>query len=125
MTKKEAGLQLRAALVLCSPEQASAVNDILEIGAGDIAPPKDATLSGPAEVPVERRHSYDNLMDAVYGCRPDSGGEEWQPVHAGDWESVLATLVIEGAWDKIEQVAKELRDEDTEEQRAARRAMRG
>lgn len=118
MTKKEASRKLREALAVCSEEQARDVADILERGAGLMPMPEGSVIEfGNPEINASfpndsrLRHALVNLIDAVYetGSRYEDE-PNWTPVHAGAWESVLATLVIEGDWAKIAETAKELRE---------------
>jgi hypothetical protein len=126
MTIKEAAQELGKALASASAEQAQDVSDLLEIGAGCISPAGE--INFPERPDIERmippvaRYAYLNMVDALY-CNA-SGDEEFVPIHAGEWESVTATLVIERNWETISRVAKELRDEETDEHRAFRAQMR-
>lgn len=125
MTRKEAGAILKSTLTACTEQQAQDINDILEIGAGNIRQPEGVVFSGPKEMPNSRREAYMGLIDTVYDCDPQSGEKEWQPVQAGAWESVLATLVIQGTWETIAKTANQLREEETPEGKAHRVEMRG
>jgi hypothetical protein len=125
MTSREAAQKLRQVLAHCSAEQARDVSDVLEIGAGVIAP-EGAIFSGPVDVPSDRRHAFVSLIEAIYGIgiEADDPDRQWTPIHSGDWESVLATLVVEEDWETIAKTASSLRDEETEEHRELRRSLR-
>lgn len=117
MTKKEAGSKLKETLRTCTDAQARDVQTLLEIGAGLLSLREHGgavVFSGPADLPNERREAYINLVDAVYNCEPESGAEEWTPVHSGGWEYVIATLVIERDWGKISECAEDLRRQAAE-----------
>jgi hypothetical protein len=112
--------RLTQALAMCSDERAAAVRSILRRGAGLLGLPPGATLSGPAGLVPERREAWASLADTL---RIDSVGVSgdwredatWTPTRGGQWESVLATLLVERDWETIERTARELREEWPEE----------
>lgn len=121
-TAREALALATLALCTASPDQARAVQTVLEKGAGHL-PLEGATYSSPAGLVPERREAWIAVSDAI---RLDSVGLDqpwshdaiWRPVHAGEWESVLATLLVERNWEEIERTAREL--ERPEKPRARR-----
>jgi hypothetical protein len=112
MRKDAAMLELRRALAGATEDQARDVRDILRLGAGEIWFERGILIE-PADVPADRRWAYVSLAEAIR-LAPE---EEWVPVHAGGWEEVLATLVLEGDWDTIHKTAEELRSEASPEER--------
>lgn len=110
MTNTEAYEKIRRLLVSIPDHAARDLRDILRLGAGDLGLPDGAVLDGPEEMKPDRRIAYCSLVD---GIRCLGGGEkataEFQPVRAGAWEAVLATLVVEGQWEKIRETADDLR----------------
>lgn len=105
ISKGAARSRLREQLLAATPEQAQAARDVLRLGAGHLGLPDGASFVEPAWLPAERREVYIACVEAVHLDE----GDDWTLIHAGDWESVLATLVIEGDWAKIEETAAELR----------------
>jgi len=110
MTKAEAYQLLLTRLSSATEEQARNVNVILERGAGCLPLPDGAVMTGPTELPPDRRHAYCNLVDGLRYLSVD--GNQYVPVHAGAWEAVLATLVIEEQWDTIAGTAADLLREE-------------
>lgn len=120
MPLREAAARLTYALATCTDARAADVATILREGAGLLELPEGATLSSPAGLVLERREAWCSLIDAL---RLDAVGAEgewddaavWTPTRAGQWESVLATLLIARDWTTIEQTARDLRGEVTPE----------
>jgi hypothetical protein len=107
-------------LATCTEERAAAVRTILRRGAGLIGLPDGAVLSAPAGLVPERRELWVTLADTLridaVGVSSDwRDSAEWTPVRAGQWESVLATLLIQRDWEQVERTAAELREEWPEE----------
>jgi hypothetical protein len=119
MTKTEASKRLREALATCSEAQAQDVCDILRYGAGYMPLPEgamphfgDAQLEASFPLDARLRDALIDLQDAVHETGSHHEVDpEWTPVRAGAWESVLATLVIEGDWAQIAETARELRED--------------
>lgn len=112
MTNLDAYRLIRARLADCTAGQATDIRDVLRLGAGSLEIPDGATMAEPAELPVERRPWYIALVDGIRylgGAGEDGDDREWVPVHAGAWEAVLATLVVEADWERIRATADELR----------------
>lgn len=112
----EALARLTHALATCSDERAAAVRTCLRRGAGLIPMPPEAQLASPAGLVPERREAWYALADALRIESVGASGDwrddaEWTPVRAGDWESVLATLLVERDWEQVERTARELREE--------------
>ncbi len=113
--------QITHALATCTDARAAAIRTILRRGAGLMGLPPGATLTAPEGLVPERRELWVTLADTI---RLDTVGvdgdwraaAEWTPTRAGQWESVLATLVIARDWEQIEQTAAELREAWPEEQ---------
>lgn len=103
---------LTLALVAAGTEQAEAVDTVLRLGAGHLYEP-GVTHSTPAGLARARRRAWVELAESI---RLDSVGVEgrwdddatWTPTEAGDWESVLATLVVQRRWEEIERAARDL-----------------
>jgi hypothetical protein len=112
MTNLEAYRLLHRRLAECSEAQARDIRDLLRMGAGDLGLPEGAVATEPAELPPERRPHWFSLVDGIrYLGGAGEGGDdrEFRPVHGGSWEPVIATLVIEGDWDRIRAAADDLR----------------
>lgn len=112
MTNREAYRLLRERLANCTLAQAEDIGVILRIGAGDLGLPGGAIMPEPAELPRDRRYAWYALVDGIRyggGAGEDGDAHTFRPVHAGAWEAVLATLVIEANWNRISETAKELR----------------
>jgi hypothetical protein len=120
MRLDEALTRLTHALATASEERAAAVRTCLRRGAGLIPLPPGAEIQAPAGLVPDRREAWYALTDALriesVGVSSDWRDDAvWHPVRAGDWESVLATLLIERDWEQIEKTARELREEFPEE----------
>lgn len=108
---------LLAGIASATAADISAVHTCLEKGAGLLS--LDASLMEPCGLLPERRVLYVELEQSLYfehtmDRRPvnpafvDMILDEWVPVECGSWESVLATLVIQGRWERIRETALEL-----------------
>lgn len=103
------------ALVTADDHQARAALTCLRLGAGSLGLPEGATFSGPAGLVPERREIWLAISEAI---RIDSVGASadydpdapWQPVEAGAWESVLATLLVRRDWDRIVETTASLEE---------------
>lgn len=120
MRLEDASVRLTHALAICSDERAAAVRTILRRGAGLLGLPSGAVLTAPAGLVPERRELWASLVDALridaVGVSEDWRADaEWTPIRGGQWESVLATLLIERDWETIERTARDLREEWPEE----------
>lgn len=98
-------------LSTASGERARSVSVILRLGAGHLETP-GLVYSSPAGLVPELREAWVAISEAI---RLGSVGQDewrddapWRPTRAGDWESVLATLLVERDWDAIERTAREL-----------------
>ena len=114
MRLDEALARLTHAIATAPDERAKAVRTCLRRGAGLIGLPAGAEFGAPAGLMPDRRELWISLVDALRIDAVGVDGEwdaaaDWSPVHAGDWESVLGTLLIEGEWAKIEETAEDLR----------------
>jgi hypothetical protein len=124
VTLADALARLTHRLAVATDDQADDVATILRLGAGDLGLPAGAVPSAPAGLVPARRMAWLTLVDALRftvrararleGRAPpddDAGRDDadWTPVRAGDWESVLTTLVIEREWDTIADTADDLR----------------
>jgi hypothetical protein len=116
MTAQEALARMTHALAMASDIQFEQIETILRQGAGDLGLPDGARLLEPAGLVDERREVWVTLQDSL---RIDTVGvdedwnprAEWEPVYAGNWESVLVSLVIEQDWVRIHKTADELAKE--------------
>lgn len=108
MTKRDAQRAVSHALAVCSDEQARDVADILRLGAGLLGLPEGAALSAPTGLVPQRREAWFSLIEAI---RLDRDSEQFRSVRSGDWETVLASLVILGDWATIAQTAEDLRSD--------------
>lgn len=109
MTKQDAVQRLKQRLAEATPEQARDVHDILKLALGDltVGEPLRHVLE---DLPVELRQACIRLSGSVLlQYHPETRASEFAPVYAGAPEGVLATLLIEGDWEKIRQMAEELR----------------
>lgn len=112
-TAREALALATLALATASGERARAVGVVLRLGAGHLPLPEGATYSSPAGLVPELREAWVAVADAI---RLDTVGLDdpwrddatWTPIRAGEWESVLATLLVEREWDEIERTARDL-----------------
>jgi hypothetical protein len=95
---------LWAALYEATEDQARDLADILHLGAGIPPLPPGAVMDWPTDLPADRRPAYCALAEAVVIQE-----ELWRPIYAGEWEDVLATLVIGRDWDRISSTARDLR----------------
>lgn len=92
------------------------LNTCLQLGAGQIWLFEPETVfTHPSGLIPSRRLAYHTLVETIYldAWPPESPNDPeapFQACHAGAWESVLVTLVLEGDWGKIEETAKELMD---------------
>lgn len=107
MTYANAVRLLARRLREATPEQFQDVRDILLLGAGD-------TWSTRTDVawqhPLGERGGV--CVALVDGLRHLGGIDErgqYRPSYAGNWEPVLATMIIEGQWEKVREIAEELR----------------
>lgn len=99
MTKKQAIEDLRGMLSTGPIEVIVAVRDCLWLGAG-------IPIRQLASIVAITFNLSEGIIHATPGDQPDS---EFVPVHCGDWEAVIATLVIEADWDRIRRAADDLR----------------
>jgi hypothetical protein len=110
MMKAEAARALREILRTATEEQHRDVVACLELGGGCMPLPEDATMAEPADVPADRRWTWVQLAE---GVRYSGGPEAWEAPFvsalSGGWESVLASLVLTGAWGTVAEAAAELR----------------
>lgn len=98
-------------LASASGERARSVGVILRLGAGHLET-AGLVYSSPAGLVPELREAWVAVCEAI---RLGSVGQDewrddapWRPTRAGDWESVLATLLVERDWDAIERTARKL-----------------
>lgn len=117
MPIRDAYAQLTMVLVTASEEHAAAVRTILHRGAGLLPLSDGATLSGPPGLVPDRREAWASLIEAIRVSMVGASGEptdadRFQPVRAGDWETVLVSLLLARDWPTIERVARDLTDEE-------------
>lgn len=110
-TSAEARHALLDRLVAATPDQVRDLASILRLGAGDLGLPEGATMAEPRELPVAARPIYAALAEAVAHMSGDGLDAAWEPVEAGAWEPVTASLVIAGEWGRICECAEDLRAE--------------
>jgi uncharacterized protein YbjT (DUF2867 family) len=91
-------------LAAATPAQFADIMTLLRQGAGLLPLPEGTTLSEPKALPPDRREAAISLYEALVATPRG----DWQPVYVGDWESVLASLVVDGEWRKIAEAAREL-----------------
>lgn len=120
MRLDEASARLTHAIATASDKRAAAIRTILRRGAGLIGLRAGAVLTAPAGLVPERRELWVNLIDALridaVGVSSDWRADaEFTTVLAGQWESVLASLLIARDWETIERTATDLRAEWPEE----------
>lgn len=114
MTVTDAYRVISHRLSTCAPAQADDLLACLRFGAGHIGLPEGATCDQPSGLVPERREAWLALVDAVrlsvVGPSEDAPPDApWTPTTCGDWEPVLASLVIAGEWDEIATTAADLR----------------
>jgi hypothetical protein len=110
MTVSDALARLSHALVTCSDSCAHDIATILHLGAGQMGLPEGAVCGAPPGLVNDRRKAWLALSEAIRTNHSHLAAS-WTPIHAGNWESVLATLVIEGDWEKIASTAADLRQQ--------------
>ena len=118
MTKSEAYTILLSRLSAVTLAQAQDIRDCLRYGAGLIPLPDGSVLTEPGGLTPDLREAYCNLVDGIRYLSGDPRAEEniadvseYRPIHAGAWDPVLATLIIEQQWDTIARTAADLRHE--------------
>lgn len=106
MTNREALMAMTHHLALATDEEISAALACLRQGAGWISI-DNGVPTEPAGLSRDRRWLWLACAEAISYCGPWDA--EWVPVFAGDWEIVLATLIVNDAWPKIYATAQDLR----------------
>ncbi len=113
---RDAYAHVTMALATATDEQAAAVRTILRGGAGLLGLPEGATLSAPQGLVLDRRELWCTLVDSIRVATAGASGEPGESdcfrlVQAGDWETVLASMLIRRDWTTIERTARELDEE--------------
>lgn len=110
MKAREALDALTSALATASAEDAAAALRVLRDGAGLLDEPK-IVYEAPAGLVPERRPIWIACVEAIRLGSVGLDGQwddaaSWEPVFVGDWESVLASLIIARRWSDIRRAAE-------------------
>lgn len=101
--------RLMCQIVSAESSEIEALNTCLQLGGGQIWLFEPETLyMRPAGLVSNRRSAFNTLSETIYLDGSNDPEARFQPCYTGPWESVLATLVIDGNWTKIEETALEL-----------------
>lgn len=106
MTTKEAISQIGITIADIKPERLEDLAIVLALGAGHISLLSEGPASPEKFLDWASVLIRYELQDAV--ALDLSQGGTFAPVYGGDWESVLASLVVDNNWDLIRETAEDL-----------------
>lgn len=119
MTTKEAVSKLNSEIRTAKPDKLEDISIILALGAGHLSLLTESAGEGPEFFldRVSELMAYE-LSDAIVLNRTNNRDGTFVPIYCGDWESVLASLIIDEDWKLIHETAEGLlKDGDLKERK--------